>query len=148
MPYCQQAAVLQRVADSIRCTVATLPPEWLSLVAQATKDAAADIVTILANKNFSGQQIVSADQFAVWQERLAFVIALERGSVLTTYNQEQVKLLDPREMLEKLGVLLINGEPVAPTGTVIGGLASGTLSAIDEAGCRYDRLSGRWPGDC
>ena len=142
MPQCHHQAVLQRVADSLHVAVGDLPVQWTSITAQATKDAAADLTTILALKGYSGAQIHSADQFAVWQERLAAYFSLARGSALASYDLKAVEWLDPRKMLQEASAILINGEPVAPGGEVIGGLAHGTLSAIETEGCRYDRRYG------
>lgn len=141
MPWCYEQAVLQRVADALHLPLSGLAAEWLSLVSEATKDAAADIVSILANKAYGATQIAAADQFSSWQERLAFVITMQRGTAIAAYPQEQLKALDPRDMIEKLGNILINGVPTPPDGTGIGGISKpGRLAYYDATIRRTNRL--------
>jgi hypothetical protein len=142
MPYCQPQAVLQRVADALHVAVADLPAQWQSLAAQSTKDAAADLVTILALKGYSGAVAVSADQFAVWQERLAAYFCLGRGSALASFDLKAVEWLDPRKMLTEAGVILVDGVPTAPAvgESDIGGVGFGRVTATTDAGCRFDRM--------
>lgn len=143
MPLTNPEAVLQRVADALNVDVTTLTtkqPRWVSLAAQSTKDAIADLTSILALAGFSSGQIQNADQGAVWVERIAFVICMERGTVLGNYSLDGIKELDPREALRKAKAILIGGVPVAPDGTSqVGGVSSGTLSAYEAERCASEK---------
>lgn len=132
MALCRPDSVLQRVAAALHVAVANLAPEWTSLANEATRDAAADLTTLLAMKGYSQAQITQADQFSAWQERIAFVVTMQRGAALTNYSQESLKALDPREAIEKAGAILIGGVPTAADGTsAVGGVSNGRVSAAD-----------------
>ncbi|AMV24591.1 hypothetical protein VT84_09360 [Gemmata sp. SH-PL17] len=137
--YTIQAAVLQRVADSLHVPVAQLANEWLSLSAQSLRDATADLTSIIATMGYSGAQIASADQMPIWTERLAAYFTLGRGAALASYDLKAVEWLDPRKMIKDMTALLIGGEPVAPGPSEVGGIGYGMVSAVCEAERRYGR---------
>lgn len=129
MPQCHHQAVLQRVADALH--VAALPSEWASLAAQATKDAAADLAAVIAGKGYPEPE--SADGFAGWQERRAFVLTMSRGAALADYPVESlVKGVDPLEMVEKLPALLFNGVALAPPANGEFGVQYGAVSGASD----------------
>lgn len=124
-------AVQRRVAGMLHVAIDELDPFWPDLISESTRDATSDIYTALANKGYTGAQIAAADQFPFWMERRAAVVALERGGSLGSYSMEALKLLDPMEMIEKLGVILINGNPTSPGESPIGGVAHGRMAASE-----------------
>lgn len=67
-------------------------------------------------------------------------LCLARGSALANFDLKAVEWLDPRKMLQEAGAVLIDGEPVAPGGDVIGGIGHGTLDAVADARCRFGRF--------
>ena len=132
MPQCSYEAVLQRVADALRQPVANLSPQWASLAAESTKDAAADLNTLIAGKGYADPE--GADQYRAWHERLAFVTCMTRGAALSNYNLEALKGLDPRPLIEKAGLLFYGGRPTAPQPgeSEVGGVAGGQVDAVGD----------------
>lgn len=135
MPACTTDAVKTRVAAALHVAAADLPSQWDDLIAQSTADAYADLLTILVLKGYAGDIALSADQFAVWQERLAAYFTLGRGSALASYDMKSVEWLDPRKMLQEASAVLVNGVPTAPSAgeSDVGGIAYGRVDAVDDA---------------
>lgn len=141
MPFCEEAAVLQRVADALSVgDVANLPTKWISLVSQAHKRAAGDLMSAVGLKAYSASQISSSDPFQGWHEDLSYVYAMFKGIGPADYKLDAIKELNPLPMLKEGFVLLKNGVPIAPdTTSDVGGQSHGSVDAVADAERAFDR---------
>jgi hypothetical protein len=146
MPQATHQAVLERVANSLRLPVSSLADEVSSMAAQSTKDAAADLITLLAEKGYGKATIEAADQFAVWQERLAAYYTLGRTAVFTGFDVKTVEWLDPRPLVTAATTLVVDGTPTAPQPgeSEVGGIAAGRLAGGFDNVLGEPDSDGRW----
>jgi hypothetical protein len=140
-----------RISDVLGVPVASLDPRWAGLASEGTRQAWLWVYNRAMALGYGAANIQASYQILHTSLLQAVIIALEMGSVFSTYNDEQLKRLDAiRSELkdDKTFIALsIGGQPIGVSAneSPVGGINHGRAKHARRDSEEFDRMSGVWP---
>lgn len=139
--FCAWDSVKEQVASNLHCLATQLPSEWDNICSHSARRAAAELRSILILKGYTPAQVAAWSDSYTYSLQLATFFALCSGSALCDLSTKTIEWMDCRKEMREAQALIIGEQAVAPSLGEIGGVSSGTLSAVDEvaadAACRH-----------
>lgn len=138
--YCDWMACRLRVASGLHVDPDALPAHYDPVIAQACRDAAAEIKRTFVVKGYSPATLAASDDARVYNEQLGAFFALVRLASLANYDLKAVEYLDCRKQMQEAAALVVDGAAVAGGDTDVGGVAHGTLAGLHHTEHHFRRF--------
>lgn len=139
--FCSWEAIKDQVAATLHVGGApNLPTEWDAICSHAARRAAAELRSLFILKGYSPDQLASWDDAFTYSQMLGTYFAITAGSSLSDYPTKGIDWMDVRKELREAAALIVGGSAVGPAaGGEVGGVGSGTVSAVIDTAHAYDR---------
>lgn len=150
MAWITGADLLTYAASVLKVAEADLPALWTTISGQAAAQGQADICGVMRIKGYTQAVLDTWDE----RETLNLTQGLYRigslGGGYGDYKPEWFKQFDLCEkdgILDRAGVVVVDGEVVAPAGSEVGGVSHGCVTQVRRSRCAFDNIRNRWPAD-
>lgn len=139
--YASWESVKDQVAATLRAGgAANLPTDWDAICAHAARRATATLRTIFIPKGYTPDQLAASEDIFTYAQQLATYYALTAGTSLCSIDARTIEWMNCEKELRENGALIISDAGAAPGPSDIGGIHSGTVSAVATEEARFRRL--------
>ncbi len=140
------SALLTQAGAVLKTAVASFPAYWTTIADLCALSAQNDLMMIMGSKGYSADQLEDWDYKVQYCTTQGLYRLGGQGGGYGDYDSkwfEQFDLCKKDGILDRLGLLVIDGEIVPPDNSSgIGGVAGGRVDGVKKYGRQFDRLNG------